>query len=73
MSAEKIHLVLPYAQKDEGKALGAKWDADAKMWYIMSNNPNKLRILNRWSKYEPKPQDPITFSSDNNQKSKFFR
>ena len=72
MSAEKIYLVLPYAQKEEGKALGARWDADAKMWYFLSNNPNKLRVLNRWPKYE-RPQDPPTYSSNNNHKSRFYQ
>ena len=33
---EKTFLIVPFAQKDRAKALGAKWDADAKKWYADS-------------------------------------
>ena len=29
----KVYMNVPYAQKDEAKALGAKWDKDVKKWY----------------------------------------
>lgn len=29
-----IYLDVPYAQKDEAKALGARWDAGSKRWYV---------------------------------------
>ncbi|UTO27660.1 zincin-like metallopeptidase domain-containing protein [Bartonella harrusi] len=31
---EKIFLNVPYSQKEEAKKLGAKWDKDAKSWYV---------------------------------------
>ena len=31
---EKTYLNVPYAEKDEAKALGAWWDKDAKKWYV---------------------------------------
>lgn len=30
----RINLVTPFAEKDEVKALGARWDAAKKIWYI---------------------------------------
>ncbi len=33
-AAAKIYLNVPYAQKDAAKALGARWDAANKKWYI---------------------------------------
>jgi hypothetical protein len=34
MKDSKIYLAVPYAQKDAAKALGARWDAAHKKWYI---------------------------------------
>jgi hypothetical protein len=34
MANSKIYLQVPYAQKDAAKALGARWDATHKKWYI---------------------------------------
>ncbi|WP_157199584.1 DUF5710 domain-containing protein [Methylomonas koyamae] len=34
MAAAKTYLNVPYAQKDAAKALGARWDASNKKWYI---------------------------------------
>jgi Antirestriction protein len=33
-SSERTYLAVPYAEKDEAKALGAKWDARQKAWYV---------------------------------------
>lgn len=30
----RINLVTPFAEKDEAKALGARWDGARKQWYI---------------------------------------
>ena len=30
----KLYLSVPFAQKDEAKALGAKWDAALKQWFV---------------------------------------
>ena len=29
----RLYLNVPYSEKDEAKALGAKWNAKAKKWY----------------------------------------
>lgn len=34
MTNSKLYLDVPYAQKDQAKALGARWDASRKKWYI---------------------------------------
>ncbi len=34
MSSSKTYLNVPYAEKDAAKALGAKWDAANKKWYV---------------------------------------
>ncbi|MFZ3017278.1 MAG: DUF5710 domain-containing protein [Gallionella sp.] len=41
-------LNVPFAQKDEAKALGARWDANNKLWFV----PNGFDTtpFNRWMK-----------------------
>ena len=34
MSAERIYLNCPFEEKDACKALGGRWDGDARKWYI---------------------------------------
>ena len=36
-SVKKIYLKVPFDDKNQVKALGARWDGDKKSWYIMSN------------------------------------
>ena len=36
-SVKKVYLKVPFGDKDQVKALGARWDGDKKSWYIMSN------------------------------------
>lgn len=31
----RINLVTPFAEKDEAKALGARWDSTRKVWYVV--------------------------------------
>ena len=37
-SVKKILLRVPFADKDEAKRLGAKWDATKRCWYIYSTS-----------------------------------
>lgn len=48
----KYDLKVPFAEKDEAKKIGAKWDAARKIWYV--ENPVDLLIFSRWS---PKPRE----------------
>ncbi|OHT20064.1 DUF5710 domain-containing protein [Edaphosphingomonas haloaromaticamans] len=36
--ATRVELSVPYARKDEAKALGARWDAARKVWWIAADN-----------------------------------
>jgi hypothetical protein len=42
----RINLVTPFADKDKAKALGARWDATKKCWYIV--NVADLTPFLRW-------------------------
>lgn len=33
----RVALSVPYAEKDQAKELGARWDADARVWYVPEN------------------------------------
>ena len=30
----RLNLKVPYAEKDQAKKLGARWDAGRKLWYV---------------------------------------
>ena len=47
----RINLAVPFAEKDEAKALGARWDPARKLWYV--NDPADLDAFSRWMKDEP--------------------
>lgn len=42
----RINLVTPFAEKDAVKALGARWDASKKVWYI--TDVADLTPFSRW-------------------------
>ncbi len=46
----RIYLDVPREEKEEAKALGAKWDSNEKSWYTMSDNPNKDKLFEKWQK-----------------------
>jgi putative DNA primase/helicase len=46
VASEKTLLVVPYAEKDEAKALGARWDRAVKSWYAPPGTD--LNPLARW-------------------------
>lgn len=39
-------LTVPYAEKDEAKALGAKWDPDIRRWFVPKGVDD--RPFGRW-------------------------
>ena len=49
-SSNKIYLNVSYAEKDEAKSKGARWDATKKKWYIFDDNQNKNELLQKYSK-----------------------
>ena len=53
--AERTYLAVPYAERHEAKALGARWDAVKKAWYV---GPEADR--EKIAKWEPKHQPAPT-------------
>jgi len=51
---EGIYLNVPYKDKEEAKAKGAKWDEIAKKWWAI--NPQALTALSKWALPEDKAQ-----------------
>ncbi|AWK88591.1 zincin-like metallopeptidase domain-containing protein [Azospirillum thermophilum] len=43
---ERVYLAVPYAEKDEAKALGARWDREQKAWYAPPGTD--LAPLEKW-------------------------
>lgn len=48
MVNSKIYLDVPYAQKDEAKSLGARWDPSKKKWYVPGNLD--ISVFKKWNK-----------------------
>lgn len=48
-TAEIVRLSVPYKEKDEAKALGARYSSDDKCWYALSTNPDLGKLQERWS------------------------
>jgi hypothetical protein len=46
MTESKIYLNVPFVEKDEAKALGARWDVDKKRWYVPSNKD--VTLFAKW-------------------------
>ena len=45
----KTFINVPYARKEEAKALGAKWDNTIRKWYIFNDEKNKSVVLSKFS------------------------
>ena len=43
--ASRVNLAVPFAQKDEAKRLGAKWDVAKRTWYAPSG---EQALVDRW-------------------------
>lgn len=46
MADSKVYLNVPYAQKDAAKALGARWDAANKKWFIPADKD--VSLFEKW-------------------------
>jgi len=68
--AKRTYLAVPFAEKDQAKAAGAKWDRTRKSWYAPEGVD--LESLNKWkadkaatAKIKEKPQlDPVQEFAD---------
>jgi len=56
MPKSRFYLAVPFAQKDEAKGLGAKWDPARKRWYV----PEGLdtAAFQRWFPDDSEPPSP---------------
>jgi putative DNA primase/helicase len=53
--AERTYLAVPYDERQEAKAIGARWDAVKKAWYVGPGvEPEKI------AKWELRHQEPVT-------------
>lgn len=43
----RLNLKVPFAEKDEAKKLGARWDAARKLWYI--DDKTDVAAFSRWA------------------------
>ena len=54
----KFYLACPYAEKDEAKSLGARWDANARKWYVPDDVDRNL-FKRWWDKEEADVVEPF--------------
>jgi putative DNA primase/helicase len=58
-AAERVFLAVPYAEKGEAKALGAKWDRRARSWYLpVGINPEPFARWRQDAVTRALPEDP---------------
>lgn len=60
MAESKNYLNVPYAQKDTAKALGTKWDAAYKKWYVPAGKD--ISLFAQWQT-ESAPLESLTKST----------
>ena len=58
MSDNRFYLNCPYANKDDCKSLGGRWDSDARKWYV-PNDVDREPFRAWW----PSNQDDPTFGA----------
>lgn len=53
MTMNRTDINVPYAEKNQAKELGARWDAQSKTWYVPAGND--INKFSKWLKSnEPK-------------------
>ncbi len=58
-ATEKTFLAVPFKEKDEARELGARWDGEAKLWYVPEGTD--LANLEKWlPKNEPAPANTMS-------------
>ena len=58
MAESKTYLNVPYAQKDAAKALGARWDAANKKWYVPADKD--ITLFAQWQVQSTVFEPPLT-------------
>jgi phage/plasmid primase-like uncharacterized protein len=64
--SERIYLAVPYEDRNEAKALGAKWDKNEKAWFVQGDMDEQFQ---KWEKGKNEPAlqqriDPLTEFGD---------
>jgi len=52
LKKKQVQLLFPYAEKQEAKTLGAKWDANLKMWYYPSVDGSITEELSKYKAHD---------------------
>lgn len=60
MADARTYLNVPYAQKDEAKALGARWDPAQKKWYVPAGKDFSL-----FTKWHMDPESTVNLLTSN--------
>ncbi len=68
MAESKTYLNVPFAQKDEAKALGAKWDAVQKKWFVPADKD--ITLFARWRAESGTAGAPSSKTSSSSSSSK---
>ena len=58
MTDSKTYLNVPFAQKDAAKALGARWDAASKKWYVPADKD--ITLFAQWQSQSGTTETPAT-------------
>ena len=58
MADSKTYLNVPFAQKDAAKALGARWDAANKKWYVPAGKD--ITLFAQWQSQSGMIESPST-------------
>jgi putative DNA primase/helicase len=53
-AGERVYLSVPYAERQEAKRVGARWDKDARSWYIPEGMP--LAPFEDWRRENSRPR-----------------
>jgi len=53
----RIYLDVPYAEKDDAKRNGARWDFNLKRWYV--TELEDITELEKWFSNDQPPRKPI--------------
>ena len=62
----RVDLDVPYAERGEAKALGAKWDRERKTWYAELKGGAPLGDLDRWERSQSVEDPPLGRSMRDN-------
>ena len=57
---EREYLAVPYEERRDAKALGAKWDGTAKAWFVseLATTEQRQALVNKWSPEKVRSQEP---------------